>query len=130
MGGNIFSTKYGPNSTTPDEVWGEAFAVNVTGMFRLCRAAIPVLADGASIVTVDSENALVPRANAADPDDTSRDAGLLQHLTHDRIVEHLARIDDSAGQHPLPLGRSVGHLDEQQPLGADHNRADRGHVAR
>jgi len=50
---------------TPDEVWDEAFAVNVTGLFRLCRAAIPELADGGSIVTVGSANALVPRPNAA-----------------------------------------------------------------
>ena len=50
---------------TPDEVWDETFAVNVTGVFRLCRAAVPVLADGASIVTVGSTNSIVPRANAA-----------------------------------------------------------------
>src|SRR5262249_1923578 len=50
---------------TADEIWDETFAVNVTGVFRLCRAAIPVLADGGSIVTVGSANALVPRRNAA-----------------------------------------------------------------
>jgi NAD(P)-dependent dehydrogenase (short-subunit alcohol dehydrogenase family) len=50
---------------TTDAVWEETFAVNVTGVFRLCRAAIPVLADGASIVTVGSTNGVVPRPNAA-----------------------------------------------------------------
>jgi NAD(P)-dependent dehydrogenase (short-subunit alcohol dehydrogenase family) len=54
-----------PVADTPDELWDETFAVNVTGVFRLCRAAIPVLADGGSIVTVGSANALVPRRNAA-----------------------------------------------------------------
>jgi NAD(P)-dependent dehydrogenase (short-subunit alcohol dehydrogenase family) len=50
---------------TPDETWDETFVVNVTGVFWLCRAAIPLLADGGSIVTVGSANAVVPRANAA-----------------------------------------------------------------
>jgi NAD(P)-dependent dehydrogenase (short-subunit alcohol dehydrogenase family) len=50
---------------TPDAVWEETFAVNVTGVFQLCRAAIPVLADGGSIVTIGSTNGLVPRPNAA-----------------------------------------------------------------
>jgi NAD(P)-dependent dehydrogenase (short-subunit alcohol dehydrogenase family) len=50
---------------TPDAVWEESFAVNVTGVFHLCRAAIPVMADGGSIVTIGSTNSIVPRANAA-----------------------------------------------------------------
>jgi NAD(P)-dependent dehydrogenase (short-subunit alcohol dehydrogenase family) len=50
---------------TPDEVWDETFAVNVTGVFRLCRAAVPVMADGGAIVTVGSTNSIVPRPNAA-----------------------------------------------------------------
>jgi NAD(P)-dependent dehydrogenase (short-subunit alcohol dehydrogenase family) len=54
-----------PVAETTDEVWDETFAVNVTGVFRLCRAAMPLLADGGSIVTVGSTNALVPRPNAA-----------------------------------------------------------------
>jgi NAD(P)-dependent dehydrogenase (short-subunit alcohol dehydrogenase family) len=50
---------------TPDAVWDETFAVNVSGVFRLCRAALPVMADGGSIVTVGSTNSIVPRPNAA-----------------------------------------------------------------
>jgi NAD(P)-dependent dehydrogenase (short-subunit alcohol dehydrogenase family) len=50
---------------TSDEEWNEVFAVNVTGVFRLCRAAVPVLSDGGSIVTVGSANGLAPRPNAA-----------------------------------------------------------------
>jgi NAD(P)-dependent dehydrogenase (short-subunit alcohol dehydrogenase family) len=54
-----------PVADTPDAVWDETFAVNVTGVFQLCRAAVPVMGDGGSIVTVGSTNSLVPRANAA-----------------------------------------------------------------
>jgi NAD(P)-dependent dehydrogenase (short-subunit alcohol dehydrogenase family) len=54
-----------PVADTPDAVWEETFAVNVTGVFQLCRAAVPVLAEGGSIVTVGSANSLVPRPNAA-----------------------------------------------------------------
>jgi NAD(P)-dependent dehydrogenase (short-subunit alcohol dehydrogenase family) len=50
---------------TSDDEWNEIFAVNVTGVFQLCRATVPLLADGASIVTVGSANGLVPRPNAA-----------------------------------------------------------------
>jgi meso-butanediol dehydrogenase / (S,S)-butanediol dehydrogenase / diacetyl reductase len=54
-----------PVADTPEGVWEETFAVNVTGVFQLCRAAVPVIADGGSIVTVGSTNGLVPRPNAA-----------------------------------------------------------------
>ena len=54
-----------PVVETSDEVWDETFTVNVSGVFQLCRAAIPVLADGGSIVTIGSTNSLVPRPNAA-----------------------------------------------------------------
>lgn len=50
---------------TSDAEWDEVFAVNVTGVFRLCRAAVPVLSDGGSIVTVGSANGISPRPNAA-----------------------------------------------------------------
>jgi NAD(P)-dependent dehydrogenase (short-subunit alcohol dehydrogenase family) len=50
---------------TSDEIWEETLAVNVTGVFQLFRAAVPVIADGGSIVTVGSANSLVPRPNAA-----------------------------------------------------------------
>jgi NAD(P)-dependent dehydrogenase (short-subunit alcohol dehydrogenase family) len=54
-----------PVADTPDEVWDETFAVNVRGVFQLCRAAAPVMADGGSVVTVGSTNSLVPRPGAA-----------------------------------------------------------------
>ena len=54
-----------PVVETSDAVWDETFAVNVTGVFQICRAAVPVIADGGSIVTIGSTNSLVPRPNAA-----------------------------------------------------------------
>ena len=55
-----------PISETSDETWRETFSVNVDGVFRICRAAIPLMRDGG----VDRErrldrDSLLPRANAA-----------------------------------------------------------------
>jgi NAD(P)-dependent dehydrogenase (short-subunit alcohol dehydrogenase family) len=50
---------------TSDEIWEAALAVNVTGVFRLCRAASPHLRDGGAIVNIGSGNGLVPRPSAA-----------------------------------------------------------------
>ena len=50
---------------TTDEVWDEAFRVNVTGVFRLCRTAIPLMKSGGSIINMGSGNAIAPRLNAA-----------------------------------------------------------------
>jgi NAD(P)-dependent dehydrogenase (short-subunit alcohol dehydrogenase family) len=46
-------------------VWNETFDVNVTGVFRVCRAAIPVLADGGAVVNMGSGTGILPRVNAA-----------------------------------------------------------------
>ena len=54
-----------PVSETPDEIWSETFSVNVDGVFRICRAAIPLMSDGGAIVNMGSVNSLQPRANAA-----------------------------------------------------------------
>lgn len=54
-----------PVAETPDEVWNDTFGVNVTGVFWLCRAAIPHMRDGGSIVNMGSGNGIVPRLNAA-----------------------------------------------------------------
>ena len=45
--------------------WSAFEETNVTGTFRVCRAAIPVLSDGGSVVNVASGNAILPRTNAA-----------------------------------------------------------------
>jgi NAD(P)-dependent dehydrogenase (short-subunit alcohol dehydrogenase family) len=54
-----------PVSETPDEIWRDTFGVNVDGVFRICRAAIPLMRDGGAIVNIGSTNSISPRANAA-----------------------------------------------------------------
>jgi meso-butanediol dehydrogenase/(S,S)-butanediol dehydrogenase/diacetyl reductase len=54
-----------PVSETPDEIWRDTFSVNVDGVFRICRAAIPLMRDGGAIVNIGSTNSISPRANAA-----------------------------------------------------------------
>jgi NAD(P)-dependent dehydrogenase (short-subunit alcohol dehydrogenase family) len=54
-----------PVAETSDEEWDEVFGVNVRGVFQLCRAAVPLLSDRGSIVTVGSANGIDPRPNAA-----------------------------------------------------------------
>jgi NAD(P)-dependent dehydrogenase (short-subunit alcohol dehydrogenase family) len=44
---------------TTGEEWEELFRVNVTGMFWVCRAAVPHMASGASIVNMASINSFV-----------------------------------------------------------------------
>jgi meso-butanediol dehydrogenase/(S,S)-butanediol dehydrogenase/diacetyl reductase len=51
---------------TRDEEWAHLFDVNVGGVFRLCRSAMPVIPAGGSIVTVGSINSLI-----ASPDDAA-----------------------------------------------------------
>ena len=54
-----------PVVETSDDVWNAAFQVNVTGVFQLCRAAIPLMNDGGAIVNMGSGNGILPRINAA-----------------------------------------------------------------
>jgi dihydroanticapsin dehydrogenase len=50
---------------TTDEEWDRLFEVNVGGVFRVCRAALPHLRDGGAIVTVGSINSFVAWENDA-----------------------------------------------------------------
>ena len=57
---------HGPSvAETTDEEWERIFRVNVTGMFYVCRAAIPHLPDGSSIVTMASINSFIAWENDA-----------------------------------------------------------------
>ena len=44
---------------TSDDDWARLFDVNVTGVFRLCRAALPHMPEGGSIVLMGSINSFV-----------------------------------------------------------------------
>lgn len=50
---------------TSDAAWMSAFDVNLTGVFRVCRSAIPVLAERGAVVNMGSVAGIVPRSNAA-----------------------------------------------------------------
>jgi 3-oxoacyl-[acyl-carrier protein] reductase len=55
-----------PIESLPDDEWHAAMAVNVTGVFNMCRAATPALKEsgGGSIVNVSSLAAVYGMANA------------------------------------------------------------------
>jgi hypothetical protein len=50
---------------TTDDEWDRVLAVNMTGIFAVCRDAIPGLRDGGSIVNMASMNSLVAYENSA-----------------------------------------------------------------
>ena len=54
-----------PLEDTTDAVWAGVIDVNLTGTMRVCRAAIPHLQAGASIVNMGSVNSLVAWPNNA-----------------------------------------------------------------
>lgn len=57
---------HGPTAwETSDEEWESVFRVNVTGSFRVCRAAVPSMSAGGSIVNTASINSFVAWANDA-----------------------------------------------------------------
>jgi NAD(P)-dependent dehydrogenase (short-subunit alcohol dehydrogenase family) len=57
---------HGPSvDQTTDEDWERVFRVNVTGMFWVCRAALPLMSDGGSIINMASMNSLVAYENDA-----------------------------------------------------------------
>jgi NAD(P)-dependent dehydrogenase (short-subunit alcohol dehydrogenase family) len=57
---------HGPSvDQTTDEEWDRVFQVNVTGMFWVCRAALPLMKKGGSIINMASMNSLVAYENDA-----------------------------------------------------------------
>jgi NAD(P)-dependent dehydrogenase (short-subunit alcohol dehydrogenase family) len=50
---------------TSDEEWERLFQINVTGIFQTCRAALPSIRDGGSIVNMASMNSMVAWPNGA-----------------------------------------------------------------
>jgi NAD(P)-dependent dehydrogenase (short-subunit alcohol dehydrogenase family) len=51
---------------TTDQEWADVLNVNVTGVFRLCRALVPLMSAGGSVVNIGSINAFMafPRDSA------------------------------------------------------------------
>jgi NAD(P)-dependent dehydrogenase (short-subunit alcohol dehydrogenase family) len=52
-------------SELTDEEWDRVLETNLSSVFRLVRAVLPLMNPGASIVTIGSANSLVARAGAA-----------------------------------------------------------------
>jgi len=80
---------HGPSvEETTDEEWELIFRVNVTGIFRVCRAALPHMPPGASIVNTASINSFV-----AWPSDSSYTAskGALLQFTRALALDVAAR---------------------------------------
>ena len=57
-----------------DEEVGRIFDVNVTGLFRLTKAVLPKLKEGASIINIASVNALMPTFGSTTHYDASKGA--------------------------------------------------------
>jgi NAD(P)-dependent dehydrogenase (short-subunit alcohol dehydrogenase family) len=45
----------------PDEEWAKTFDINITAMFRLCKAALPHMKAGGSIINTSSVNSDMPK---------------------------------------------------------------------
>jgi NAD(P)-dependent dehydrogenase (short-subunit alcohol dehydrogenase family) len=52
-----------PLEEVTDDEWEAIFRVNITGMFRVCRAALPFMREGGSIVNLGSMNSFVAWPN-------------------------------------------------------------------
>lgn len=50
---------------TPDEEWDHTFAVNISAMFHLCKAAVPHMRPGSSIIGSSSVNSDMPSPTLA-----------------------------------------------------------------
>ncbi len=74
-----------PVTETTDEDWDSLMGVNAKGVFQMCRAFIPVLADGASIINIGSIS-----GNAADPGMALYNASkaFVHGLTRSIAVDH------------------------------------------
>ena len=48
-----------------DEEWERVFRVNMTGIFQVCRAVVPHMPEGGSIVNMASINSFVASENDA-----------------------------------------------------------------
>ena len=51
-----FQMTYQSLEDIPDEDWVKTFNVNITAMFRICKAALPHMAEGSSIINTSSVN--------------------------------------------------------------------------
>ena len=91
---------------TSPEQWDHVFAVNARSHFLLCRAALPRMADGASIVSVSSVAGLKPGSRIP-AYDASKAAltGLVKHVALEGARKGVRANVVAPGLIDTPLGR-------------------------
>jgi NAD(P)-dependent dehydrogenase (short-subunit alcohol dehydrogenase family) len=91
--------------TTPEQ-WDDVFSVNVRGHFLTCRAALPVLADGAAIVLTSSVAGLRPGSRIPAYDSSKAAlAGLGRHVAFEGARRGIRANVVAPGLIDTPLGR-------------------------
>jgi NAD(P)-dependent dehydrogenase (short-subunit alcohol dehydrogenase family) len=91
---------------TSAEQWDHVFSVNVRSHFLVARAALPVLADGASIVFISSVAGLKPGSNLPAYDSSKAAlAGLCRHVAREGARRGIRANVVAPGLVDTPLGR-------------------------
>jgi NAD(P)-dependent dehydrogenase (short-subunit alcohol dehydrogenase family) len=91
--------------TTPDD-WDRVFAVNIRSHFLLCRAALPKVADGTSIVFVSSVAGLKPGSRLPAYDASKAGiSGLCRHVAFEGARRNIRANVVAPGLIDTPLGR-------------------------
>jgi NAD(P)-dependent dehydrogenase (short-subunit alcohol dehydrogenase family) len=95
----------GLEGTTVDD-WDAVHAVNVRGHFLVCRAALPVMADGGAIVFISSVAGLKPGTRIPAYDTTKAAlAGLSRHVAFEGARRGIRANVVAPGLVDTPLGR-------------------------
>jgi NAD(P)-dependent dehydrogenase (short-subunit alcohol dehydrogenase family) len=93
---------------TSVEDWDTTFAVNVRAHFLVCQAAVPTLADGASVVFISSIAGITP-GSGLPAYDTSKAAvaGLCRHVAHEGARRMIRANVVAPGLIDTPIGRAA-----------------------
>jgi NAD(P)-dependent dehydrogenase (short-subunit alcohol dehydrogenase family) len=88
--------------------WDTTFAVNVRAHFLVCQAALPTLAEGASIVFISSIAGITP-GSGLPAYDTSKAAlgGLCRHVAHEGARRTIRANVVAPGLIDTPIGRAA-----------------------
>lgn len=112
-----------PFLTMTDEQWRRSMAVNLDGVFYLCRRAIPVMEDGGVVVTIASQSAHVGASKGHSPYGASKGGVLTLTKSLARELAPRIRVNavspgvvDTAMAHEL-LRRNGPAVLETIPLG-------------
>jgi NAD(P)-dependent dehydrogenase (short-subunit alcohol dehydrogenase family) len=107
---------------TSDEEWDRVFRTNVAGVFHVCRAVLPVMPEGGSIVTLGSINSFIAWPNDAAYTATK---GAVLQFTRALALETAARKIRAncvcPGVIDTPLTRSFLTDDEARELEAEYH---------